>query len=83
MQAIWSRAKRIEPVDAAGRYLNARTGLTTFPDTLRFSKTSDMGRTSSSSGDDRQSGSKRRGERARRAAALHRTYLDGGAARPK
>lgn len=34
--ALWSRTQAIQPHDAAGLYLNARTGLTTFPAKLRF-----------------------------------------------
>lgn len=36
MVALWKRARPIKLDDDAGRYLNARTGLTTFPASLRF-----------------------------------------------
>lgn len=37
LKALWSRSRRITLDDAAGRYLNLRTGLTQFPACLRFS----------------------------------------------
>ena len=38
MRGMWERAQPIDILDAAGRYLNTRTGLTAFPSTLRFAK---------------------------------------------
>ncbi len=77
MQAIWSRAKPIDPVDGAGLYLNARTGLVTFPDTLRFSKDERYGpnqfHPAMIARVDPCDEARERGER----AALHRTFLDG------
>lgn len=37
MRAIWKRSRAITADDPAGRYLNSRTGLRTFPSCLRFS----------------------------------------------
>ena len=36
MIALWKRSRPITLDDLAGQYLNARTGLTTFPASLRF-----------------------------------------------
>ena len=76
MQAIWSRAKPIDPMDAAGLYLNARTGLTKFPDTLRFSKDERYGpnqfHPALIARVDPCDEARERGEK----SALHRTYLD-------
>lgn len=36
MRALWERSKPITSTDAAGLYLNSRTGLTKFPSALRF-----------------------------------------------
>ena len=38
MIGLWKRSRPITLDDLAGQYLNARTGLTTFPDNLRFAQ---------------------------------------------
>ena len=78
MISLWKRSRLISHDDAAGRYLNARTGLTTFPSCLRFSPDERSGSTPSwhpalIAKVDPCDKAVANGER----AALHRTYLDG------
>ncbi len=78
LEALWSRSRPVTLDDAAGRYLNGRTGITEFPRCLRFSP------------DERYAGPRssfhpalvakvdpsEAGAAAGETAALHRTYLD-------
>ncbi|MHB2265681.1 toprim domain-containing protein [Aliihoeflea sp. PC F10.4] len=81
MRKMWERAQPLDLQDAAGRYINARTGLINFPTTLRFAKDerySDAGQRASwhpalLAKVDPCDAAIADGER----AALHRTYLDG------
>lgn len=81
MRKMWERALPIDPMDAAGRYLTARIGMTSYPSTLRFAKDerySDAGQRPSwhpvmLAKVDPCDAAIAAGER----AALHRTYLDG------
>ena len=81
MDALWKRARPIEPEDAAGLYLNKRIGLTTFPSTLRFVADERYAEAGSRptwqpamiARVDPSDEARATGER----AALHRTYLDG------
>ena len=81
MRSMWERARPIEPLDAAGRYLANRLGLMTFPATLRFAKDeryAELGQKPSwhpvmLAKVDPCDAAIADGER----AALHRTYLDG------
>lgn len=80
LKTVWSRSRPVTLDDVAGRYLNARTGITQFPECLRFSpdeRYADPGTKPSwhplllarfDPADD--------GDADEQAFALHRTYLD-------